>query len=87
MEERKNFSVIVAAVMGNGHQLLAFISPLPVSNCPENIQNVNEVPHKYTKMAEKVCYKLCNGRYKLSNICYKLCNTHYKVCNKKYLIR
>ncbi|MFW5567349.1 MAG: hypothetical protein ACOCNS_02470 [Bacteroidales bacterium] len=53
MEERKNFSVIVAAVMGNGHQLLAFISPLPVSNCPENIQNVNEVPHKYTKMAEK----------------------------------
>ena len=39
--------------MGNGHQLLAFISPLPVLIRPKNIQNVNEVPHKYTKMAEK----------------------------------
>ena len=37
----------------------------------------------FTIYAEKVYYKLCNGRYKLSNTCYKLCNTRYKVCNKK----
>ena len=29
------------------------ISALPVLIRPKNIQNVNEVPYKYTKMAEK----------------------------------